>query len=77
MLVPLRISPFLHRESYSLQDPNLQNYHPKPEYLIIGSFGPLGFSSVLGADPSLWSKARSSESMSHNVPALNLGIDLG
>ena len=25
-----------------LQHPNLHNYYPKTEYLIIGSFGPLG-----------------------------------
>ena len=28
--------------SYTLQNPNLHNYYPKTEYLIIGSFGPLG-----------------------------------
>ena len=28
--------------SYTLQNSNLHNYYPKPEYLIIGSFGPLG-----------------------------------
>ena len=27
---------------YTLQNPNLHNYYLKPEYLIIGSFGPLG-----------------------------------
>ena len=25
------------------KNPNLHNYYPKTEYLIIGSFGPLGF----------------------------------
>ena len=29
-------------QSYTLQNPNLYNYYPKTEYLIIGSFGPLG-----------------------------------
>ena len=28
--------------SYTLKDSNLHTYYPKPEYLIIGSFGPLG-----------------------------------
>ena len=28
--------------SYTLKNSNLHNYYPKPEYLIIGSFGPLG-----------------------------------
>ena len=28
--------------SYPLKNSNLHNYYPKPEYLIIGSFGPLG-----------------------------------
>ena len=28
--------------SYILKSSNLHNYYPKPEYLIIGSFGPLG-----------------------------------
>ena len=28
--------------SYNLKNSNLHNYYPKPEYLIIGSFGPLG-----------------------------------
>ena len=27
---------------YTLKNSNLHNYYPKPEYLIIGSFGPLG-----------------------------------
>ena len=31
--------------SYTLKNSNLHNYYPKPEYLIIGSFGPLGFVS--------------------------------
>ena len=34
-------APFLH-ESYTLQNSNLRNCYPKPEYLIIGSFGLLG-----------------------------------
>ena len=29
--------------SYTLKTSNLHNYYPKPKYLIIGSFGPLGF----------------------------------
>ena len=28
--------------SCTLKNSNLHNYYPKPEYLIIGSFGPLG-----------------------------------
>ena len=28
--------------SYTLKNSNLHNYYPKPEYLIIGTFGPLG-----------------------------------
>ena len=28
--------------SYTLKTSNLHNYSPKPEYLTIGSFGPLG-----------------------------------
>ena len=32
--------------SPTLQNINLHNYYPKPKYLIIGSFGPLG--SYLG-----------------------------
>ena len=28
--------------SYTLKNSNLHNYYPKPEYPIIGSFGPLG-----------------------------------
>ena len=30
------------QESYTLPNSNLHNYYPKPKYLIIGSFGPLG-----------------------------------
>ena len=29
--------------SYTLKNSNLRNYCPKPEYLIVGSFGPLGY----------------------------------
>ena len=28
--------------SYTLPNSNLHNYYPKPKYLIMGSFGPLG-----------------------------------
>ena len=28
--------------SYTLKNSNLHNYYLKPEYLIIGTFGPLG-----------------------------------
>ena len=30
---------------------SLHNYYPKPKYLIIGSFGPLGFVTVFFAGP--------------------------
>ena len=30
------------QDSNTVQNPNLHNYYPKTEYLIIGSFGPLG-----------------------------------
>ena len=29
-------------QSYTLLNLELHNYYPKPKYLIIGSFGPLG-----------------------------------
>ena len=32
------------QQSYTLQNPNLHNYYPKPTYLIIGSSGPFGVS---------------------------------
>ena len=32
---------------YTLQNRNLRNYYPKPQYLIIGAFGPL--TVVLGS----------------------------
>ena len=31
----------------------LHNYYPKPEYLIIGSFGPLGYLELEYADRSI------------------------
>ena len=33
--------------SYALKSSNLHNYYPKPEYLIIVSFGPLGENMAL------------------------------
>ena len=30
----------------TLPDINLDNYHPQPKYLIIGSFGPLGIAEL-------------------------------
>ena len=33
---------FVHQPYHILQNSNLHNYYPKPQYLIIGSFGPLG-----------------------------------
>ena len=41
VLITLLIT-YLLSPSYTLQNPNLHNYYPKTEYLIIRSFGPLG-----------------------------------
>ena len=64
------------QQSYTLQNPNLHNYYPKTEYLIIGSFGPLGlyesyYFGVIGPGflnqvPTLWSPGSPETPISRN-----------